>query len=78
MYIRTNCRASSFLSSAHSSLADFMKTLEVGADSLALPSSFLALENSLFSDSNFTAANQISSELGLALNASDKIDLKQS
>lgn len=53
-----------------------MKTLEVGALSLALANSLRALAYSWFSDSSLTAANQISSELGLALKARDKIDLE--
>ena len=43
-----------------------MFDLLVGAFSLALAKSLLALVNSLFSDSSFIAANQISSELGFA------------
>ena len=72
----TSINASPTFDRAHSSLADFMKTREVGADSRARPSSLRARANSLFSDSSLTAASQISSELGLALNANDKIDLK--
>ena len=41
----------------------------------AFCNSLLALSNSLFSLSNFTAANQMSSLLGLFSNASAKIDL---
>ena len=47
----------------------------MGADALALDSSRLALSYSLFSLSSLTAANQISSELGLAWNASERIPL---
>lgn len=45
----------------------------MGADALALASSRLARSYSWFSLSSLTAANQISSELGLAWKANDKI-----
>jgi len=50
----------------HSSLADFIITLGVGAEALALDNKRLARSNSEFSDSNLTAASQISSEFGFA------------
>jgi len=43
-----------------------MYNLAVGAEARALANNFLALSCSLFSDSNLTAANQISSEFGFA------------
>merc|ERR1719445_45031 len=52
-----------------------MNTLLVGAFSLALARSLLALVNSLFSDSSLIAASQISSELGLAWKARERMDL---
>ena len=61
--------------SAHSSFALFIITLGVGAEALAFASSRLALSYSEFSDSSFTAANQISSEFGLAWKAKDNIPL---
>ena len=49
----------------------------MGADSRARPRSLRARAYSLFSDSSLIAANQISSELGLALKARERIDLKK-
>ena len=51
-----------------------MSTRGVGAEFLALASSFLARSYSQFSDSSFTAASQISSELGLAWKAKDRME----
>ena len=51
-----------------------MTDLGVGALERALESSLRARSYSLFSDSSFTAASQISSELGLAWNAIERMD----
>lgn len=50
-------------------------TLGVGAEARALDRSRLARSYSLFSLSSFTAASQISSELGFAWKARDRIPL---
>ena len=49
----------------HSNLMDFIMTLAVPAEAQALPNNSRARSNSLFSLSSFTAANHISSLLGL-------------
>uniref|UniRef100_A0A182MH06 Uncharacterized protein n=1 Tax=Anopheles culicifacies TaxID=139723 RepID=A0A182MH06_9DIPT len=65
--------ASSRLLRAHSSLADFIITRGVGAEARAFASNRRARSYSAFSDSSFTAANQMSSEFGLAWKASERI-----
>ena len=71
----TSClRASSKSPKCHSNLADFMRTRGVGAELRALAKSFRALSYSQFSDSNLTAANQISSEFGFAWKARERMD----
>ena len=68
------CSRARFCSfSCHSSLADFINTRAVGALWQALARSLRALSYSLLSDSNLTAASQISSELALAPKASAKM-----
>uniref|UniRef100_A0A182JCU2 Uncharacterized protein n=1 Tax=Anopheles atroparvus TaxID=41427 RepID=A0A182JCU2_ANOAO len=64
---------SSRLLRAHSSLADFIITRGVGAEARAFASRRRARSYSAFSDSSFTAANQMSSEFGLAWKASERI-----